>query len=54
MYVNAKMIPGKTIPGMLGEKDKSVEDGMNPCMIYLIHFKNFDKCYNVPPPRKTI
>jgi hypothetical protein len=46
MYVNAKMIPVETIPGMGG---KQVE-GVNSSMIYFIHCKNFCKCHNVSPP----
>jgi hypothetical protein len=46
MYVNAKMIPGETVPGIRG--------GGNSSMIYLIHCKNFCKCYNVPPLSTTI
>jgi hypothetical protein len=46
MYVNAKMIPFETTPGMEGE---GVE-GVNSCMVYLIHCKNLCKCHNVFPP----
>jgi hypothetical protein len=28
--------------------------GVNLSMIYLIHFKNFCKCHNVPSPSTTI
>jgi hypothetical protein len=28
-------------------------DGMNSSKIYLIYFKNFCKCHNVPPPSTT-
>jgi hypothetical protein len=44
--VNAKMIPVETIPGMGGGL-KECKGGVNPCMIYLIHFKNF--CVTVVP-----
>jgi hypothetical protein len=46
MYVKAKMIPVETVPGIGG--------GVNSNMTYLIHCKNFCKCYNVPPPSTTI
>jgi hypothetical protein len=29
-------------------------EGINSSMIYLIHYKNFCKCHNVPPPSTTI
>jgi hypothetical protein len=46
MYVNAKMIPVETTPGMVV--------GMNSSMMYLVHCKNFYKCHNVPPPSTRI
>jgi hypothetical protein len=45
MYVNSKMIPVETVPG-IGEQWK----GDNSSMIYLIHCGNLCKCYNVPTP----
>jgi hypothetical protein len=54
MYVNAKMIPIRTIPGMGEEGIKENGGGVNLSMIYLIHFKNFCKCHNVPSPSTTI
>jgi hypothetical protein len=36
-----------------GEKKEKVE-GVNSSMIYLIHYKNFCKCHDVPPPSTTI
>jgi hypothetical protein len=29
-------------------------EGVNSSMIYLIYYKNFHKCHNVPPPSITI
>jgi hypothetical protein len=54
MYVNAKMIPVESIPGMRGGRWKRAEEGVNSSMIYLIHCKNFCKCHNVPSPSITI
>jgi hypothetical protein len=54
MYVNAKMIPVETIPGIEREGIKESCRGMNSSMIYLVHCKNFCKCYNVPLPSTTI
>jgi hypothetical protein len=55
MYVNAKLIPVETIPGMQGKKIKeNSERVQQSSMIYLIHCKNFCKCNNVPPPSTTI
>jgi hypothetical protein len=51
-YVNVKLVPVETIPGMGGGGNKG--EGVNSSMIYLIHCKNFWKCYNVPSPRTTI
>jgi hypothetical protein len=45
MYINAKMIPAESVPGIRGggikESSRRVE------LIYLIHFNNFCKWYNV-------
>jgi hypothetical protein len=55
MFVNAKMIPVETVPGIRrgGMKESSVE-WVNSRMIYLTHCKNFCKCYNVPIPSITV
>jgi hypothetical protein len=29
-------------------------EGVNSTRIYLIHYKNFCKCHNAPPPSTTI
>jgi hypothetical protein len=54
MYVNAKMIPVETIPGIGGEgkkesngKGKFKYDIFDTC-------KNFCKCHNVPLPSTKI
>jgi hypothetical protein len=49
MYVNAKMIPIETIPGI-----GRVVEGVNSSIIYLIYCKNLCKCHNVPLPSTTI
>jgi hypothetical protein len=55
MYVNGKMIPAETNPGMGGGGgQRRMVEGVTSIMIYLIYFKNFHKCHNVPPPRTTI
>jgi hypothetical protein len=46
------MIPVETVPGVGGVQESS--RGVNPSMIYLIHFKNLCKCHNVPPSSTTI
>jgi hypothetical protein len=50
MYVNSKMIPVETVPGIGGRWDK----GENWRGCNLIHYKNLCKCYHVSPPRTTI
>jgi hypothetical protein len=50
MYLNVKMIPVVTIPGIEGRRIKERLDGVNSSMIYLIHCKNFSKCHNIPLP----
>jgi hypothetical protein len=52
MYVNGKVIPVETVPGMGTVKENDGE--VNSNMIYLKCYKNFYKCYNVPPPSTTI
>jgi hypothetical protein len=37
MYVNGKMRPVETIPGMGGQEGKDNDGGVNSTMIYLIH-----------------
>jgi hypothetical protein len=50
MYVNGKITPVETIPGMGGVRDKDNDGGVNSSMISLIYYKKFCKCHNVPPP----
>jgi hypothetical protein len=50
MYVSAKTIPVETVPGIRSRGYKRAMEGMNLSMIYLIYFKNFYKCHNVPHP----
>jgi hypothetical protein len=46
------MIPVETTPGM-GRGGKMENDrGLNSSMIYLIYYKNFCKCHNVPPAQQ--
>jgi hypothetical protein len=47
MYVNGKMIPVETTPGMGDGEIKENGEGVNSSMIQLIHCKNFCKCHNV-------
>jgi hypothetical protein len=54
MYVNAKMIPVETVPGIRGWGDEKTVEGVISSMIYLIYYKNLCKYYNVPPPNTTI
>jgi hypothetical protein len=51
MYVNEKMIPAETIPGIRERGVKENGRGVNSTMIY---YKNFCKCHNVPPPSTTL
>jgi hypothetical protein len=53
MYVNAKMIPVETVPGIRGRGMKE-NSGVNSNMIYLIYCKNLCKCYSVSPLSTTI
>jgi hypothetical protein len=48
MYVNGKTTSVQTIPGMGGEGIKGNGGGVNSTIIYLIYYKNFCKCHNVP------
>jgi hypothetical protein len=51
MCVNGKMRPVETIPGISEAGDKGEWwRGVNSSMIYLVYYKSFCKCYNVPPP----
>jgi hypothetical protein len=54
MYVNAKMIPVETVPGIW--KEDGTEQWRRGILVryYLTHFKNLCKCYNVYPPNLTI
>jgi hypothetical protein len=46
------MILVETVPG--NNRGKRAVEGVNSSMIYLIHYKNLCKCYNVPPSSTTI
>jgi hypothetical protein len=48
------MIPIETTLGIRGVGKKRMVEGVNSCMIYLIHCMNLCKCHNVPPPSTTI
>jgi hypothetical protein len=48
MFVNVKMIPVETVPGMGGGEIKENCRRVNSSMIYLMYYKNFCKSYNVP------
>jgi hypothetical protein len=54
MYVNAKMTPVKTLPGIRGEGMGERRGRGNSSMMYLIHCKNLHKYYKVLPPSTTI
>jgi hypothetical protein len=54
MYINGKMRPIETVPGMVGGGIKENGEGMNSSMMYLIYFKNICRCHNVPQPSTTI
>jgi hypothetical protein len=49
LYVNEKMIPAETTPGIWGEREMK-EKGRGGEFIYVIHCKNLCKCHNIPPP----
>jgi hypothetical protein len=55
MYVNAKMIPVETVPGIRGE-GMGESDGESEFKydVFDIHCKNLCKCFNVPLPSITI
>jgi hypothetical protein len=48
-YVNTKMIPVETVPG-IGRRGWRTAEVVNSNMIYLIHCKNLRKFYNEPHP----
>jgi hypothetical protein len=51
------MRPDETITGTWGKANKRewcVWGRVNSTMVYLIYYKNFWKCHNVPPPSTTI
>jgi hypothetical protein len=47
MYVNAKMIPVETVPGIRGGGNERECGKGKSSRIYLIHCKSLCKCYNV-------
>jgi hypothetical protein len=47
MYVNGKMRPVETIPGM-GGGGRENDEGDEFNVIYLIHCKDFCKCHSAP------
>jgi hypothetical protein len=53
VHVNAKNIPVENVPG-IRKGDEGERDGVGSRTIYSIHCKKLCKCYNVPPPSKTI
>jgi hypothetical protein len=46
------MIPVETIPGLGEGGIKENDGGVNANMIYLVYYKNFCKCHNVPPAQQ--
>jgi hypothetical protein len=54
MFVNAKVMPVETVPGIREGGWQTAVEGVNSSMIYFIHCKNLCKCYNVPTPSTTI
>jgi hypothetical protein len=50
MYVNGKMRPVETIPGMMGRGLMGKDGGVNSSMIYLIYCKNFVNATMYPYP----
>jgi hypothetical protein len=50
MYINIKMIPVETVPGILGGGMKESSGGVNSSRIYC---ENLCKCYNVHPLSTT-
>jgi hypothetical protein len=54
MYINAKMIPVETVPGIRGGEMGQRSGGGESKNDILIHCKNLCKCYNVPTLNTTI
>jgi hypothetical protein len=55
MYVNGKIRPIETVPGMGGGRDKGERlERVNLSMISLIYCNNFCKCHNALPLCTTI
>jgi hypothetical protein len=54
MYINAKMIPVETVPGIREGRMKERVKGVNSNMRYLIHCKKPCTCHNVSPSSTTI
>jgi hypothetical protein len=54
MYVNAKMIPVETVPGIRREGRKEGSGGGEFKYDIFAHCKNLCKCYNASPPSTTI
>jgi hypothetical protein len=50
MYVNAKMMPVETVPGIRREDEGERLKGVNSSVIYLINCKNLCKYHSVPHP----
>jgi hypothetical protein len=53
MYVNAKMKPVETVPGIRGGKMGESSGGGDSPTINLLHFKILYKCCSVLPPSTT-
>jgi hypothetical protein len=49
MYVNGKMRPTETIPGMGKGRIKENGGGGDSTRMYWMYFKNFCKYHSVPP-----
>jgi hypothetical protein len=49
MYVNLKIRSLEIIPGMGEGKITENYGEVDFTMIYLIYYKNFSKCHNIPP-----
>jgi hypothetical protein len=54
MYVNEKIIPVETVPGIKGGEIKKSSDKVNSRITSFIHCKNLCKCHNVPSSNTTI
>jgi hypothetical protein len=53
MYVNGKVVSVETFQEC-GRSMKESSEGLDSSKIYLIYFKNFCKCHNVPTLSTTI